>query len=174
MLEAAGAPDILCFASDYPHWDFDDPAFMLKRLPEAWRERVMHENAAALYGERLGLVRGVTDWHDVGSLDELERDGRLVARVGGPRGRGRLDRAGRACRDPQPLPAQRRADLPRDRARAGDGRARALRASREPVLRCPWHGWEFDLETGACLDDPALRAAVYPVRVEGDRVLVRA
>ena len=43
MLEAAGAPDILCFASDYPHWDGDDPAYMLKRLPEAWRERVMHE-----------------------------------------------------------------------------------------------------------------------------------
>jgi hypothetical protein len=56
MLEAAGAPDVLCFASDYPHWDFDDPAFMLKRLPEAWRERVLRENAAALYGERLGLV----------------------------------------------------------------------------------------------------------------------
>ena len=56
MLEAAGAPDNLCFATDYPHWDFDDPAFMLKRLPESWREKVMHENAAALYGERLGLV----------------------------------------------------------------------------------------------------------------------
>jgi predicted TIM-barrel fold metal-dependent hydrolase len=56
MLEAAGAPDVLCFASDYPHWDFDDPAFMVKRLPDAWRERVLHENAAALYGERLGLV----------------------------------------------------------------------------------------------------------------------
>jgi uncharacterized protein len=40
--------------------------------------------------------------------------------------------------------------------------------------RCPWHGWEFDLETGRCLDDPALRAAVYPVRVEAGRVLVRA
>jgi predicted TIM-barrel fold metal-dependent hydrolase len=56
MLEAAGAPDTLCFASDYPHWDFDDPGFMLKRLPEAWRDRVLHENAAAFYGERLGLV----------------------------------------------------------------------------------------------------------------------
>jgi predicted TIM-barrel fold metal-dependent hydrolase len=56
MLEAAGAPDILCFASDYPHWDFDDPGFTLKRLPEAWRDRVLHANAAALYGPRLGLV----------------------------------------------------------------------------------------------------------------------
>jgi len=56
MLEAVGAPEILCFASDYPHWDSDEPSHMLKRLPEAWREKVMHENAAALYGERLGLV----------------------------------------------------------------------------------------------------------------------
>ena len=56
MLEAAGAPDILCFASDFPHWDSDDPAFTLKRLPAEWRERVTHENAVALYGHRLGLV----------------------------------------------------------------------------------------------------------------------
>ena len=56
MLEAAGAPEVLCFASDYPHWDFDDPSFMLKRLPEGWRDRVLHENAAAFYGDRLGLV----------------------------------------------------------------------------------------------------------------------
>ncbi len=55
MLEAAGAPDILCFASDYPHWDFDDPGFMLRRLPDAWREPVMHDNAAAAYGDRLRL-----------------------------------------------------------------------------------------------------------------------
>jgi predicted TIM-barrel fold metal-dependent hydrolase len=55
MLEAAGAPDNLCFASDYPHWDFDDPGFMLNRLPEAWRAKVLHANAAELYGARLGL-----------------------------------------------------------------------------------------------------------------------
>ena len=53
MLEEVGAPDILCFASDYPHWDFDAPAQMLARLPRAWREKVMHENAAGLYESRL-------------------------------------------------------------------------------------------------------------------------
>jgi predicted TIM-barrel fold metal-dependent hydrolase len=56
MLEAAGAPDNLCFATDYPHWDFDDPSFMVRRLPESWREKVMHGNAAAFYGERLAPV----------------------------------------------------------------------------------------------------------------------
>jgi predicted TIM-barrel fold metal-dependent hydrolase len=56
MLEAAGAPELLCFSSDYPHWDFDDPGQMLKRLPAEWRDKVMFENAAALYGTRLGLV----------------------------------------------------------------------------------------------------------------------
>jgi predicted TIM-barrel fold metal-dependent hydrolase len=55
MLEAVGAPDILLYASDYPHWDFDDPRTMLSRLPSAWREAVMHGNAAELYGERLAL-----------------------------------------------------------------------------------------------------------------------
>jgi len=54
LLEAVGAPDILCFASDYPHWDFDDPAFVLRRLPESWRQQVLHANAAAFYGDRLG------------------------------------------------------------------------------------------------------------------------
>jgi predicted TIM-barrel fold metal-dependent hydrolase len=53
MLEAVGGPELFCFATDYPHWDFDDPAFMLRRLPESWRDQVMHANAAALYGERL-------------------------------------------------------------------------------------------------------------------------
>jgi hypothetical protein len=28
---------------------------MLARLPEAWRQAIMHDNAAALYGERLAL-----------------------------------------------------------------------------------------------------------------------
>ena len=34
------------------------------------------------------------------------------------------------------------------------------------ILRCPWHGWEFDVKTGQSWFDPArLRVATYPARV---------
>ena len=44
------------------------------------------------------------------------------------------------------------------------------------VLRCPWHGWEFDLETGVGLYDPYRheRVATYEVRIEGDDVVLYA
>jgi predicted TIM-barrel fold metal-dependent hydrolase len=47
-LEDVGARDMLMFASDYPHWDFDDPVVL--RLPPEWREQVMDGNARRLYG----------------------------------------------------------------------------------------------------------------------------
>ena len=42
------------------------------------------------------------------------------------------------------------------------------------ILRCPWHGWEFDLHTGAHLVNPACKLQGYAVEVEGDRVFVLA
>jgi nitrite reductase (NADH) small subunit len=39
-----------------------------------------------------------------------------------------------------------------------------------PAVRCPMHGWRYDLATGES-DRPA-RATVYPVRVEGDEISV--
>jgi 3-phenylpropionate/trans-cinnamate dioxygenase ferredoxin subunit len=39
------------------------------------------------------------------------------------------------------------------------------------ILACPWHGWEFDLLTGACLTDRR-RLKRYPVTVENDTVFV--
>jgi predicted TIM-barrel fold metal-dependent hydrolase len=45
-----GLEDMLMFATDYPHWDFDRPDLVSQRLPASWREKVMSENARALYG----------------------------------------------------------------------------------------------------------------------------
>jgi 3-phenylpropionate/trans-cinnamate dioxygenase ferredoxin subunit len=44
------------------------------------------------------------------------------------------------------------------------------------VLRCPWHGWEFDMQSGAGLYDPYRheRVATYEVRIEGDEVVLFA
>jgi predicted TIM-barrel fold metal-dependent hydrolase len=50
VLEAVdGLEDMLMFATDYPHWDFDAPRVVEPRIPESWREKVMSENARALY-----------------------------------------------------------------------------------------------------------------------------
>jgi nitrite reductase/ring-hydroxylating ferredoxin subunit len=41
------------------------------------------------------------------------------------------------------------------------------------ILACPWHRWEFDLETGRAIGDiTRKRMAVYPVEVVGDEVFV--
>ncbi|MBC2603939.1 amidohydrolase family protein [Puniceicoccus vermicola] len=45
------AEETLMFSSDYPHWDGDDPRFVLPRkLDEAARKRIFYDNAAELYG----------------------------------------------------------------------------------------------------------------------------
>ena len=33
------------------------------------------------------------------------------------------------------------------------------------IVRCPWHGWEFDIKTGVAVCGPGLRTATYPVAV---------
>jgi nitrite reductase/ring-hydroxylating ferredoxin subunit len=42
----------------------------------------------------------------------------------------------------------------------------------DPVLVCPWHGFEFKLKTGECVVDPKLRVKAYPVEVRDGRVWV--
>ena len=42
------------------------------------------------------------------------------------------------------------------------------------IIRCPWHGWEFDPASGRCVDEPTMRVAVYPAKSVGGRVLVQA
>ena len=40
------------------------------------------------------------------------------------------------------------------------------------ILRCAWHGWEFDITNGRAIAAPEVRARTYPVSVEGDEVVV--
>ena len=42
------------------------------------------------------------------------------------------------------------------------------------VLRCPWHGWEFDLETGRSLLEPdRVGLRTYRVEVRDGLVILR-
>ena len=42
------------------------------------------------------------------------------------------------------------------------------------ILRCPWHGWEFDVRTGQSFCDPArIRAMHFDVEVEPGAELVK-
>lgn len=42
------------------------------------------------------------------------------------------------------------------------------------IIRCPWHLYEFEIATGACLVDPQLRVKTFPVIVEHGEVVVYA
>jgi predicted TIM-barrel fold metal-dependent hydrolase len=51
LLESfGGLEDVLCFATDYPHWDADDPKYIAARLPKSWHQKLFHDNAARFYG----------------------------------------------------------------------------------------------------------------------------
>ena len=43
----------------------------------------------------------------------------------------------------------------------------------ESVVCCAWHGWEFDVETGEHLSNPAYRLRAYDVAVDDGNVYVR-
>lgn len=50
MFEMFDAENMLLFSSDYPHWDFDDPTQILRRLPKEKKRKIFSENARQLFG----------------------------------------------------------------------------------------------------------------------------
>lgn len=40
------------------------------------------------------------------------------------------------------------------------------------VVTCPWHGWRYDVTSGANAMNPSIKVASFPVSVEGSAVLV--
>ncbi|SFD89567.1 Predicted metal-dependent hydrolase, TIM-barrel fold [Lentibacillus persicus] len=48
-IDQMGSEDMVCFATDYPHWDYDSPQEALPKLDEALAEKIYSENARAAY-----------------------------------------------------------------------------------------------------------------------------
>ena len=40
------------------------------------------------------------------------------------------------------------------------------------VVTCPWHGWEYNVTTGECMNNPAAKVESYQVKVDGTDVKV--
>lgn len=54
-----------------------------------------------------------------------------------------------------------------------DQKSRGMRFSDRRNIICPWHGWEFDIETGRHAGNPSYRLRPVDVQVRDDRVYVK-
>ena len=43
---------------------------------------------------------------------------------------------------------------------------------RDGHVMCPWHGWEFNLKTGACAFNPAIKVPVFKTKKMGNDILI--
>lgn len=42
----------------------------------------------------------------------------------------------------------------------------------KPVVTCPWHGWEFDIRSGECINCPGDDARRVEIVIEGDEIFL--
>jgi|SRR5579884_1396031 len=57
-------------------------------------------------------------------------------------------------------------------APGGTGVPGSIIYDEEPhLLRCPWHGWEYDLLSGRAMAEPRIRRRNYPSAIEDDQVV---
>ncbi|HPX85408.1 MAG TPA: Rieske (2Fe-2S) protein [Candidatus Hydrogenedentes bacterium] len=40
------------------------------------------------------------------------------------------------------------------------------------IVTCSWHGWQYDIESGACVQGGSASLRPYACRVEGDDILI--
>lgn len=51
IIDMLGSDEMLMFATDYPHWDFDAPEYALpKAIPADMRRKILWDNARSFYG----------------------------------------------------------------------------------------------------------------------------
>ncbi|GCF10839.1 Rieske (2Fe-2S) protein [Dictyobacter arantiisoli] len=40
------------------------------------------------------------------------------------------------------------------------------------ILRCPWHGFSFDVTNGACVNAESLRVRTYPLTIDNSQIFL--
>ncbi|MEM7800094.1 MAG: Rieske (2Fe-2S) protein [Chloroflexota bacterium] len=108
--------------------------------------------------------------HIVGTVDEIPPGGRKIVEING-RSIGIFNVNGEffALRN----------YCPHEGAELCTGTVTGLRLSDKPgeyswdrageIVRCPWHGWEFDIKTGRSWFDPkGVRVRPFPIQIESD------
>jgi 3-phenylpropionate/trans-cinnamate dioxygenase ferredoxin subunit len=104
-------------------------------------------------------------------VDETAAGDAKVSRHRRPADRG-VQHQGRIFRPVEPLPASGRRAVrgPADRAAQSSRPGEIEYTKLGEIIRCPWHGWEFDIRTGQSYCDPKrFRARAYPATVEPGR-----
>ena len=134
------------------------------------------------------MVSSATNRHVVAQVRDIPPGARLIVEIAG-RSIGVFNVAGRFFAVKNSCPHQGGPlCLGRTVGLATAERPGQIAYTREgEILRCPWHGWEFDLATGRSVFDPTrtrvksypvevedlqLQAETYPVEIERERVVV--
>jgi nitrite reductase (NADH) small subunit len=115
--------------------------------------------------------------HVAARFDDLREDRGVVVEVGGrDLGLFRVGESVYALRNQCPHqggPLGTGGVFPTLRAEVRDRRIKETLDHDCMIVSCPWHGWEFELESGVCTADRARRVATYQAFVrDGDVVVV--
>ena len=174
LIEWVGV-DRLLFSSDYPHWDFDDPRYAFKTpLTETERRKIFNTNARA-HLQVLSDSRDSMARHIIARTSEIPPGGNKVVEINGrdivvfhvngeyfallnrcPHAGAPLEKAACVARLTSKEPGVY------ERSRVGE------------LLRCAWHGWEFDMRNGQSWFDPQrVKIRTYPVVIEDGETLAK-
>jgi predicted TIM-barrel fold metal-dependent hydrolase/nitrite reductase/ring-hydroxylating ferredoxin subunit len=173
LIEWVGA-DRLLFSSDYPHWDFDDPRYAF-RTPLTETERRRSSTPTRAQSTSSDRSRDSMARHIIARTSEIPPGGNKVVEINGRdivvfhvNGEyfALLNRCPHAGAPLQKSRLRGAADV------EGARRLRTL-AGRE-LLRCAWHGWEFDMRNGQSWFDPQrVKIRTYPVVIEDGETLAK-
>ena len=72
FLEWLHADEVLVYASDYPHWDWDNPTTVLPGISPELKRRVFVENAYELYASRLQMETAPVQPDQVVGITEVQ------------------------------------------------------------------------------------------------------